>query len=218
MKKSTLLVAGFLVVSLAQAQINKGAILIGGNIGFSSSTTEDFPATSETKNSGFNINPSIGYAIKTNTIVGVVLSYGQSKSENDEVAGPDNSSEMNSFGGGIFVRKYVPLGKGFNFFGQGTASYNRSTTDNFFDNNKVSTQEQSAIGLGFYPGISYGISKKVQLELGLNNILNLSYNTTKNTNVGGPSETGSESKGLNFSTGFSTTMPLSLGIQILLNK
>ncbi|HXB42878.1 MAG TPA: hypothetical protein VNV85_02430 [Puia sp.] len=125
MKKKILLFATVLfVVSFfqAHAQINKGSILLGGQINFYTQTISP-----DQKSNWINVTPAIGKAIKDNLIVGIDVNYARSSN----VMGVPNNQTSNLFGAGVFLRRYVQLGKGFYVFGQERfgASYNTSKTN-----------------------------------------------------------------------------------------
>ena len=107
--KILLAIAVVIIISTnADAQIKKGAVLLGGSLGFSTrnnkvSTTQDYRSTS------FNVSPALGKAIKENLLLGFDLSYGYAK---NEFFSPP-VQKTNSYGAGIFIRKYKVLGKGF---------------------------------------------------------------------------------------------------------
>ena len=114
MKTITLIcIASLFFAFSAHSQISKGAVLLGGNIGFSAN--DNSVATDDNKNHSYFINPSIGFVVKENKVFGINLSYGHSIYQ----TAPDQKSESNNYGGGVFHRRYLPLGKSFYFYGQG---------------------------------------------------------------------------------------------------
>src|SRR5215208_6544861 len=131
MKKFTLSgITFFFTASFVNAQINKGTILLGGGIsagiGKSSSSV---PAYSyENKFREVNIYPAIGLAVKQNIIVGIKGSYGYNK---NEYSYPSLENKSRSYSAGVFLRRYLPLGKSFYLFGEAGASYYYSKIDQF---------------------------------------------------------------------------------------
>ena len=63
----------FFVAFTANAQIDKGRILLGGS--FSLYSAKNGQVFSNFKNEGMNTNIQFGKAIKTNTVLGLILSY-----------------------------------------------------------------------------------------------------------------------------------------------
>jgi hypothetical protein len=165
----------------AQAQINKGAIWLGGSIGYSQNKQE-FATNTSVKSSSLTINPAIGKVVKDNLVVGIKLVYGRDKSENSSSSIVD--SKTNSYGGGFFVRKYIPVVNRLYVFGDASASYGsfkeKSTLLDYNSNTQVKTTTKGwASSIGVTPGIAFAINKSFQLETALNNLFGISYSNTK---------------------------------------
>lgn len=67
--KKILVMAALAICSFANAQ--KGTILVGGNVAYSSETTDY--TNSETKSNQFSFSPKVGYQFHENWTVGVNL-------------------------------------------------------------------------------------------------------------------------------------------------
>ena len=76
------------LTTFTQAQIEKGTVLLGGNLNFGSNKSENItsPNNNKYESKHFGITPSIGVAIKPNTILGIQFGYFQG----------ENVSEPNS--------------------------------------------------------------------------------------------------------------------------
>lgn len=187
-------------------------MLLGGGISGGRSTVEN--NNQENKYSSFSVYPSIGLAVKENTVVGLRLTYSHSKSA---PANNPYTQEQKGYGAGLFYRKYMPLGKQFYLFGEGAAYYGYSEQTNTLPDNTVK-QKNRTIGVNFYPGVAFAVSRKIHLEAGLNNLVDLSYNksNTETTSFGGTSF--SSSSGFGFSTNVSTSSPLTVGFRFVLGK
>lgn len=219
MRKNLLFaLACFILFSFtASSQITKGSVLLGGGISGSSGTSEgDGGGGSESKTSGVSIYPAAGISVKDNVVVGLRLSYGKAKTKfNDSYT--QRNQEVENYGAGIFYRRYIPLGQKFFIFGEGAVYYNRNKQEE----KQVlvgSKQIASTVGANFYPGIAYAVSKKIHLEIGLNNLLDLSYNTGTTEHFSGSNTTRSESRGFNFAANVSTSAPLTVGFRFVLGK
>ena len=147
-------VFAFLTFTL-QAQINKGSVLLGGNIGFSTNKAKD----TSLKNNSAYLSPVVGIAVRENLIVGINFSYAHNK---NNLNAPTAETEYNSYGAGVFVRKYAPLGKGFYLFGETGLNY-QDYSDTYTGYQKLELKGQN-ISINLYPGVSYAISKMLQLE------------------------------------------------------
>ena len=157
---------------VAEAQIKKGSLFLGGNISFLSFNNKyDVPQYDLKKQRSVFIQPTVGKAINENMIMGVSLGYDHSNTEN---RGNADASKRNQYSAGLFLRKYKPLGAGFSLFGQTDLyfAYGEQIYDRM---NETETIKGPSAGLIFYPGLSYSISKKLQLETGFNDLLDISY-------------------------------------------
>jgi hypothetical protein len=204
-----------LFVSSANAQIKKGSIFLGGDIGGSIQKTKSGGITTNKQN-GINISPVFGKAIKDNLIFGVNAGFGIYNNDN-----PVNKWEYNtnSYNAGVFVRKYKNLAtSGFYLFVQAGLGINyykqkqEGLSPMDFDETKRVT-----VGINAYPGISYAVSKKLHLETGFNNLLSLNYFIDKRE-VGSP-VTKYKTNGLGISSSLNNaTSSLYLGFRLLIGK
>lgn len=105
--KKILVIAALAICSFANAQ--KGTILVGGNIGYTSDKTE-FQASERTV-SEFSFSPKVGYQFHENWTVGgefTVSSYNDDNGITEE--------KNNAFKLGAFVRYTMPLSQTFSVF------------------------------------------------------------------------------------------------------
>ncbi|CAM3485437.1 outer membrane beta-barrel protein [Sphingobacterium prati] len=142
----------------ANAQTEKGKIMVGGQVGFETSKVKD----TDHKNNSFSINPTVGYFVSDNWAVGTGVGYNWSKNEADK----NNSTKVDAFQVAPFVRKYSANGP-LRFFaqlsvpmswGKMTAESNNVETKNKFENYGV----ELAPGLAYFPTSQIGIELKVR--------------------------------------------------------
>lgn len=223
MKTKILLFAAIfstLFFSQSNAQINKGTIWLGGQLSFISQhntyNTPSFPANSS---NNIVISPSIGKAIKDNLIAGVDFNYAYSKSTYNpgNPGSPTNSQTTNNFGVGVYLRKYAPLGKNFYLFGQGRLGGTSLDSEVKYQSTVYSSNKGYSIDLGFYPGISYQVSKRVQFETGLNNLfdINLLHVVSKQFDAGAITAESTSNTFL-VSSSLSSLASLTLGFRVML--
>lgn len=191
---STLFVCMFIVST--QAQIGKGSAWLGGNIGFSQSKSDNVTSP-DRKTQVIQFNPSVGTAIKENLIAGISLGYSENTDKETNSNGSYTKTTAKYYGGGIFIRRYIPVVTRLYLIGDATAYYNsgKETRNEVYNtvNNKVTTKSWNT-GLSFTPGISYGLTKKVQLETGFNSLFSVGYGKSKRNLAGsGSSKETSES-------------------------
>lgn len=172
-----LTITTLLFASITKAQITKGSTFIGGQISGSSYKQEN-GSSSVQKQSSLVFSPAIGTAIKQNLIAGIDLTYAHTKYEYS----PSPANESNSFGGGLFLRRYASIANRFYFFLQGRAGYYHDKSEN--NNGSTAYKNTSnSFNLSLYPGVSFALSKCLHIEAGLNNLalLNYSHGTAKQT-------------------------------------
>lgn len=209
MKKCLLLsIAAIVLASFANAQITKGSLFIGGQI--SGYTNKNGTGSSSQTQSSFYVSPSVGTAIRQNLVLGVDLLYGHSKNEN----GLNPDTKGNAFGGGVFLRKYVPIVNKFYFFLQGRAGYSHEKSKGGSGSFTFSS-ESNNFNLGLYPGVSYALTKALHIEAGFNNLALLSYSHATSKQTGFPTQ--NSSSNLSFSTGVSGTN-LSFALRFIIPK
>lgn len=158
----------------------------------------------------------MGIAVKENVVVGLRFNYGNSQTEQGD-ATSRQEQETNTKGAAVFYRRYLSLSQRFFLFGEGAVYYSNYRYDNEVTNYR-STQRNHTVGVNAYPGVAYAVSKKMHLEAGLNNLLDVSYGTGKTETVSGGSTTVTKSKGFNVATNVSASAPLTVGFRIVLGK
>lgn len=193
--------------TFTHAQISKGSIWLGGNIGYNGSKD----GQTGTKQSLFYFSPGIGTAVKENLILGIQLDFSKSKFEN----GGDQTGS--AYGADLFLRKYWTIVKRLYVFGHFQGGY-RSTKDESEYTNYHKTVNGDVINLGVSPGLAFSINRKIQLESKFNNLFFVSYNKTKTNQIVSGTETSfdghSFSGGINLENAYS----LNLGVRFLLGK
>jgi Outer membrane protein beta-barrel domain len=213
-KTVLLLIFSFTFITSAFSQITKGSLLLGGDLS-AFSNKQEFGPNNKNKSSGITLSPLIGKAVKDNLFIGIYASLGYNKNETTPLTGKASS---NSYGAGLFVRKYGVVKNNLYGFLQGNVGFNYAKSSNeqtgFSSENK-----QTSAGINISPGLSYKISKKIHLEAGLRDLAALIYGKTKTTNNNLGVITNSESKGLSLSGNLTNlTSSLFVGFRLLLSK
>jgi hypothetical protein len=213
-KKILLAVIICLMITAANAQIKKGAFFLGGQLGFSTQNTKnDQSITFQSKNNVINFSPSFGKAIRENLVVGADVNFGYNKNETN-----NNTQKTIIWGIGFFARKYKELGKGFYLFGQSRAGVNFYTQD-IYDKQQAANNTEGngyTIQLAVYPGVSYSVSSKLQLEAGFNNLVYVQYDHTKQ-HILVPSDPISKTDAFSLGSSLSNFSGLTVGFRVLLN-
>ena len=146
MKKNIVIIALAFLSLQSYAQTKKNNLMIGGNIGYSSTKTSSL----NVKNTTLNISPTVGYFVGDNLAVGVNLNYSQEKFA---------SITQSLFSFGPFARYYFGEHDKLKPFGQiGLGLFSGNHQVNF--NNTKITGSSYHIGLG----TAYFLTKNVALE------------------------------------------------------
>lgn len=213
MKKLFLSSFAVFIVFLSQAQIKKGAVFIGGNIGFSNQTgkTSDTVYLPVTSGTMFNVNPSVGWAIKDNLVFGIDLGYGYQKN-NYYSSSPAYYYKNESYSAGVFLRKYKALGSGFSIFGQASLNYSYSK-NTYTPTNGLQLIKNYSENLSIYPGIAYTVCHHWQLETSLTNLVHINFNHSNQIyQVPNSSKAQSTSDTFNYGSSLGTYFQFSVGV------
>ncbi|WP_339697750.1 hypothetical protein [Algoriphagus aquimarinus] len=215
---------GLLVFQLttfaANAQIQKGSIMLWGSMNYSNSNTEDYyyqtQNTSNRSYKEFRVEPKIGYSIAENWIVGISFLSGTNKSviESNNVTPSTRSETLNNiFGTSVFTKKYFSLSDKFYAFGGidlGPSWYKNENSENGISlepttNTQFRFTGSLSTGLAFFP------KNWIAIELSTNffTYTHISALETENYSTSGPTN----SWGFNLDA---TT--LNLGVSFFLNN
>jgi Outer membrane protein beta-barrel domain len=213
MKKTcTLLTLAAILSFSATAQIKKGAVLLGIDLGFNGSNFKQEFTGNEVKSSstGFNVALLYGKAIKDNLFAGGSVSFSSSSLKQGN---PEVTQTIKSYGASVWTRKYFPVYGPLYAFVNGSLYSTIGNNEN--PNNNPSKTNSFGLGLGVYPGVSIQLKQRFFLDASLDNLANIYYNRTsgETTNSGGNTV-----KQTSSSYGFSTSLgnnsnPLQLGIR-----
>lgn len=218
MKKSLLLVLSLMLLSTSSfAQLQKGNLLLGGNVNFQTSSTESdnlgVAGGNTAKSNSFFVSPLVGYFLSDRTVLGLKIDYSSSKTENLIFSGPSVIFENDRIGLGPFVRRYFPVKEWVAFYGQAEVNY--GSARHFQTNNSSSSSETktryvsfaASLGLSFFP------TQWMSIDVSANP---LSFSSQKNQNIlGGASGSETTTNGFDFNLNSNS---LSLGAHFFLNK
>lgn len=212
MKKNLQLLVLCIFISVAAtAQIARGTVLLGGTLSGSTYRQQfDNPADRTGRNLSFA--PAIGLFVRENLAIGINTGWNSSKDEGDAYTQTNRGAQLQ-----LFARKYRSLGKGFYLFGEGGAGYSRNRQENLTPERNME-EIRKTFSVYLYPGVSYAVSRKLQLEASLNNLLRIDY-TDSRTGITTPlSEGGSRLRDFSFNSGIGNNIPINLGFRLFLGK
>jgi hypothetical protein len=184
MKKNYFLLALLVSCLVSNAQIKKGSILLGGQVGFNNTVYSYKPSQPDQKYSNANVNVTVGKAYKENAVFGITAGYNHIASDNNYNGTTYASSKRDGYNAGIFYRRYKKLSNNFYFFGAATARYNGAKeTITYSNTTDKGLHIDNGGELSVTPGIAYAICKKLQLEILLSNVVSVNYSKGKNTTL-----------------------------------
>lgn len=182
--KKLLIVAALFVASFANAQ--KGTVLVGGSINFSS--TKKDQVSGDSKMNSFGLNPKVGYQFNDNWTVGGEFNVVTSKNESVSFNGFTNSkneNKINGFSAGAFVRYTRPLSETFSVFADLGAGFQSEKGTQTANDGFVTTRSTNK-GDGMYVGVTPALFINFKKSFGLNfSIGGLGYQTLNYDNNGG---------------------------------
>ncbi|GAA4176787.1 MULTISPECIES: porin family protein [Sphingobacterium] len=173
MKKVLLTLAAIAGLTIAaNAQTEKGKIMVGGQVGFQTSKVKD----TDFKNNSFSINPTVGYFVSDNWAVGTGVGYDWSKNETNK----DNSTKTDAFQVSPFVRKYTAEGP-VRFFAQLSVpmAWGKTTVES---NNVETKNKFERYGVELAPGLAYFPTSKIGIELKVRGLY-YNYNKDKTNDI-----------------------------------
>jgi hypothetical protein len=215
MKRKFLLVFLLAVIAnqIADAQIKKGTIFLGGAIGggYSKGGSEPY----DSKQSTISISPAYGVFTKDNIVWGGDLYFQHNITEFHN--GVYLSHQKQFYAGiGAFVRQYFPVANRFYLYGQARLGVNYQYDNNSNANGLTKTRGYG-IGVSLHPGLTFALKKHIYLETGLNNLLSLGYTHTKSTQTGTVGSSG-KSNSFGFNGNSSGGAEITVGIRFMLEK
>ncbi|SNR67035.1 outer membrane beta-barrel protein [Flavobacterium sp. ov086] len=171
--KKILVMAALAICSFANAQ--KGTILVGGSIGFTSDKTEF--QFGETKTNTFSFSPKVGYQFNDNWTVGGEFTVSSSKDDDGAREVKDNGFKV-----GAFVRYSVPLSQTFSVFADMGAGFQNAKRKVYGPGDAYGKSKAD----GMYVGITPALFINMKKGFGLNfSIGGLGYETMDVENNGG---------------------------------
>jgi len=179
MKKTIILITAlcFFALSVVEAQVNRGRILLGVSTSFSyinygsdlmslgftsvkqKSNTTGFIAPEAEKITTLNFLPKFGYFVVNNLVIGLDVCIASSV----EKPGGGEKFTMSSFGLGPFVRYYIPGNKVMPFFEVNSEFGSIKIKDEYQSYNSTNTTSMSSIGGG--AGIAVKLGEKVTFDM-----------------------------------------------------
>ncbi|MNK03562.1 hypothetical protein D3C87_214110 [compost metagenome] len=144
-----------------QAQTEKGKIMVGGSVGFSSEKVDG----ANKSDFSFNVVPSAGYFISDNFAIGTGVGYTYNKEVSD--------LKLNeAFKVAPFGRYYVGLSDQFKFFGQLSVPMSFGTEKALDADGNTGAKKGTTtdIGVNIAPGFAFFPTKRIGIEFSVNGL------------------------------------------------
>lgn len=163
--KKMLLILALATISFANAQ--KGTVLVGGNIGYSSEKIDR--KFEEMKSNLFSFSPKVGYQFHDNWTVGAEFGLSSSKSL---LSLPNNATEEveskhNTLKVGAFVRYTVPLSETFSVFADLGVGFQNQKDKNYTNGLLVSPSKAEGVYAGITPSLFINMKKGFGLNFSI---------------------------------------------------
>jgi hypothetical protein len=149
----------------AAAQLKKGEKMLGGNIGFTNLDTEqDRNPGYKAESSNILVQPQLGFGIGGNWIIGIQAGFAYNKQETSYPFQGTQEQKSRTISGGVFARKFFPVGERFGIFGQGDVSYARSKDKYTTQGGSNGEINGNSIMVAVSPGAYFRTGKRFILE------------------------------------------------------
>lgn len=184
--KNILALVAFILPLYSVAQVEKGNVLLTGNIVYSRNSNDNGTPISTTATmysvdnlTGIEFSPYVGYMISPRIAVGIFGGYKENKTETISLYATTTQA-VTTKSIGPFMRYYRAIGEKFFVFGQADYTYANAdwkVTIVNVGNNGESRSESTSKGniIAIRPGLSYFITKRLAAEVVLGSI---SYSKT----------------------------------------
>lgn len=208
----TAFVISLLLSCNLNAQVSKKSWLVGGMIQYSSGEFESPGSANGQQHQGV-VDLSAGYVFRNNQALGLLASYARSKSTNRSSSG-EGTQKDHTQSVGAFYRAYQPLKSRFYLYGQATALYSLQKAT--LHSSPVYISEMTTVSLSVAPGLSAIIFKNIHMELGVPNLLNISYSKSETNTEADATAQEIEELRLKSSLSSGLLKELSIGFRIFL--
>ena len=169
--KKMLLILALSVFGFANAQ--KGTVLVGGNIDYTTRTVET--PTGKIKMNTFDFSPKVGYQFHDNWTAGAEFTIGSSKQD-----ALMNEIKNNTYKVGAFVRYTMPLNETFSVFADLGAGF-QNLKGKVYDQGNLTSESKAN---GFYTDLTPALFINMKKGFGLNfSIGGLGYTSYSYDNV-----------------------------------
>jgi opacity protein-like surface antigen len=170
--KKILLILALATFGFANAQ--KGTILVGGNIAFTSEKSEF--RFNEEKTNTFSFSPKVGYQFTDNWTIGGEFTVASSNVDNGTI-----EEKTNAFKLGAFARYSVPLSQTFSVFADMGVGFQNQKYKEYGPGNAFAKSKADGMYIGVTPALFINMKKGFGLNFSIGG---LGYETLSYDNNG----------------------------------
>ncbi|MCX2451974.1 outer membrane beta-barrel protein [Pedobacter sp. PLR] len=204
MKKKIIMMAALCAVgTAATAQLEKGRLMIGGNVGYFRSNQESQFYNHKLKS--LSISPTAGYFIKDNLAIGTSLRYYSNK-----INASNYIQKQSSYALIPFIRYYLNISSEFSFFAEFALAAGIGNSEEFALHEPYYRKESKykEYGAALAPGLAFLPAKRWSVNLRFNL---LDYSNTQVKDLSDDAENKHYVGSNQFNFGFNTIRP-SIGV------
>lgn len=218
MKKFLTALVCIIIIQLAQAQVQKGSLFLGGSLSVGSNKYES--TSTINKNSSWTISPQIGKAIDLNKIIGLQIYVSGTAEESSTGGMAFNRNVSTAYGLGVFYRQYFPLAAKWAMFANAGIDVRYGSGETKSNGIKSGENNGWVFSAAITPGISYKAGKSIWLEAALNNLFLINYSSEKQNSIDQNGQTFSTIKRNSFNTGVNLSgfNSIAVGLRWILQK
>lgn len=160
-KKLLLVLSSYFLLQTSHAQITKGTIMAGGNLGFQFST--DHQSNGSIIN--FSFDPLLGGFVAKNFVLGIspLVKYGQQKATQGSLS---SFHSQLTVGAGPFARYYIKIGEKAYVYIHAAPLTLAAEWDKISKDNSQPVLRIGVINWQIGPGISVMVAKGIAVEIG----------------------------------------------------
>lgn len=221
MKKICLLFGVIAIFSLTTtAQIKKGSILLGGQIGYNNAVSNYSSTQPDQKSNSAVFNIAAGKAFKEDKMLGAAISYSHFNADYNynNIGNTYYNVNADRYNFDVFYRQYKKLAKDFYLFGEmGGGYFGGKQTDTDLPANAKTRLTESGGRVYLTPGIAYRVYKKLQVELLIPQIAGINYAVQKRSSLSNSAGNSTQNQfGFNTSLNSSLLSNIGLGFRFVL--
>lgn len=169
--KRFLFLAAIAATSTLCVKAQKGSVLVGGEITYTSASTPSETSNNNNTSSQLEFSPFVGYQFTNNITAGVTFGISSQKDKTST-----SETKTNLFMAGPFIRYTKTLSDIFSVYGQFEAVFGSGKNTYQYNGSNLSEAKYSTTGINLFPAVFINVKKGFGLNF---NIGGLTYVSVK---------------------------------------